>query len=376
MSAEERMAVIALASLPAMAPRRLQIMLEHHTASDALARLRSGRAFAPDVEPKHLAGMFAALRTQVKTIDPGQVTTSCEAAGVAILVRDDPEFPRLLADDPFPPAVLFVRGSLAALAPRAVSIVGTRNATAAGRATAFELGEALASTDLAIVSGLARGVDGAAHRGVRSAGGLAVGVVGNGLDTPYPKQNSDIWQWIGDNGLLISEWPPGTPPEDFHFPLRNRMIAALGDVLVVVESRESGGSLITAKEAVDRGITVMAVPGSIRHPAAGGTNQLIRDGAIPVTCVDDVLMALGLDHSRDMARAAIAHPADGLAADVLALCVVTPRTIDMIVGALGISVPDAALALSRLEQLGLVVATGGWFESARSKLTGSKVAQS
>ena len=126
------------------------------------------------------------------------------------------------------------------LAKRAVSIVGTRNATAAGRATAFELGEALAGAGLAVVSGLARGIDGAAHRGVRAGVGDAVGVVGSGVDIPYPRQNAELWQWVAEHGLLISEWPPGTPPEDFRFPLRNRIIATLGDVLVVVESRRAG----------------------------------------------------------------------------------------------------------------------------------------
>ena len=373
MSAEQRAALIALAALSAMTPRRLHIMLAHHDACDALSRLRNGRPFSPDVEPTQLAPMFAALRAQARTVDAERVVALCDAVGVAILTRDDPEYPCLLTGDPFPPAVLFFRGDLGLLALRSVSIVGTRNATAAGRATAFELGEALSASDLAIVSGLARGVDAAAHRGVRAAGGHAVGVVGNGVDMPYPKQNADLWHWVGDTGLLLSEWPPGTPPEDFHFPLRNRIIAALGDVLVVVESRERGGSLITARLAVDRGITVMAVPGSIRHPAAGGTNKLICDGATPVTCVDDVLVALGIDHSRDAARSPIAGPDDALAADVLDLCIAMPRTIDMIVGALGIPVSDAAVALSRLDQQGLVVDTGGWFESAHSKLSGSKL---
>src|SRR4051795_4673072 len=256
MMSEQRAALIALAALPAMAPRRLQIMLEHHDAADALSRLRGRRPFGPDVEPKQLVHMFAALRNQAQTLDAEQVVKACDAAGISIITKDDPVYPPLLAGDPFPPAVLFVRGRLDVLAKRAVSIVGTRNATAAGRATAFELGEALASAGLAVVSGLARGIDGAAHRGVRAAGGDAVGVVGCGVDVPYPRQNAEMWQWVADHGLLMSEWPPGTPPGDFHFPLRNRIIAALGDVLVVVESRTSGGSLITAKEAADRGITV------------------------------------------------------------------------------------------------------------------------
>jgi DNA processing protein len=373
MIAETRAALIALSALPAMTPRRLRIILQHHGAEDALDRLRRGVAFAPEVEPPDLREMFAALRAQAKVVDPERVLEECASHRVEIVTQVDASYPAVLVDDPFPPAVLFVRGRLDVLAARRVAIVGTRNATAAGRATAFELGEGLAGCRVAVVSGLARGIDGAAHRGVRSAGGLAVGVVGNGLDHPYPKQNADIWQWVADNGLLVSEWPPGTPPDDFHFPLRNRIIAALAEVLVVVESRQRGGSLITAKAASDRGVTVMAVPGSTRNPACEGTNKLLVDYAPPVTCVDDILVALGLDHSRDLGRAALVGPADAVSLDVFDLCADRPHTLDMIALALGLSVPDAAVAASRLEQLGLVVDTGGWFESTQSKLSGSKV---
>jgi DNA processing protein len=372
MIAETRAALIALAALPAMTPRRLHIILEQHSAVEALDRLRRGVAFGPDVEPNDLGPMFAALRAQAKVVAPERVLEECAAQRVEVVTRVDPSYPAVLADDPFPPAVLFVRGRLDVLAARRVAIVGTRNATAAGRATAFELGEALSSSHVAVVSGLARGIDGAAHRGVRSSGGQAIGVVGNGPDQPYPKQNADIWQWVADHGLLLSEWPPGSPPDDFHFPLRNRIIAALGEVLVVVESRQRGGSLITARAALDRGVTVMAVPGSTRNPACEGTNKLLVEFAPPVTCVDDILVALGLDHSRDLGRAALIGPADKLSRDVLDLCVERPHTLDMIAEALGVSLPDAAVAVSRLEQLGLVVDTGGWFESARSKLAGSK----
>jgi DNA processing protein len=373
MIAETRGALIALSALPAMTPRRLRIILQHHGAEDALDRLRRGAAFAPDVEPQDLREMFAALRAQAKVVDPERVLEECAAQRVEVVTQVDGSYPAVLADDLFPPAVLYVCGRLDVLAARRVAIVGTRNATAAGRATAFELGEALAGSRVAVVSGLARGIDGAAHRGVRSAGGLAVGVVGNGLDRPYPKQNGDIWRWVADNGLLVSEWPPGSPPDDFHFPLRNRIIAALAEVLVVVESRQRGGSLITAKAASDRGVTVMAVPGSPRNPACEGTNKLLVECAPPVTCVDDVLVALGLDHSRDLGRAALVSPADAVSRDVFDLCVDRPHTLDMIALALGLSVPEAAVAVSRLEQLGLVVDTGGWFESTQSKLSGSKV---
>ena len=216
------------------------------------------------------------------------------------MTAGDPRFPALLGLDPAPPAVLFVRGDLGVLDARRVGIVGTRNATLAGRQTASALGCDLAAAGVAVVSGLARGIDGAAHRGALAAGegagvGRPVAVVGNGADRPYPKQNAELWSAVGGRGVLMSEWPPGTPPEAFRFPMRNRILAALCEVLVVVESRERGGSLLTVREALDRSVEVMAVPGSPRNRAAAGTNGLLRDGAAPVTSADDVLASLGLD---------------------------------------------------------------------------------
>ncbi len=156
---------------------------------------------------------------------------------------------------------------------------------------------------MTVVSGLAKGIDGAAHRGALRAGsGHVVGVVANGLDTPYPRVNTELWEAVARDGLLLSEWPPDTEPEKFRFPQRNRILAALSELVVVVESRERGGSLTTAREALERSIEVMAVPGSVHNRAAAGTNQLIRDGATPVTDVADVLLALGLDHRRDGRR--------------------------------------------------------------------------
>ncbi|MGA1722750.1 MAG: DNA-processing protein DprA, partial [Ilumatobacteraceae bacterium] len=144
------------------------------------------------------------------------------------------------------------------------------------------VGARLAEAGVSVVSGLARGIDTASHRGVLGSGpGRAVAVLGNGPDVAYPRSNRDLLDRLVEGHLVISEWPPGTPPEAFHFPLRNRVIAALSEVLVVVESRASGGSLITAREALERGVEVMAVPGSPRSPASEGANHLLRDGAAP-----------------------------------------------------------------------------------------------
>jgi DNA processing protein len=345
--------------------------LRHHSAGTAFELLASGSRLSAAVETDRWQQLFAALRRQAAETDPRVVLARCAELGISVLARSDPAYPEALATDPDPPEVLFLLGQLEAMFGRRVAIVGTRNATAAGRATAFELGAALAEHDVAVVSGLARGIDGAAHRGVRAAGGRAVAAVGNGLDRPYPKQNTDIWQWVAAHGAVISEWPPGTPPDAWRFPYRNRLIAALCEVLVVVESRASGGSLITARLALARGATVMAVPGSPRNRASDGTNRLIGDGAGLVTSVDDVMIALGLDHSRYLPP----QPPpldDAVQRAVLALCVEAPSTVDTVAMALGVTVVEAAVALARLEELALVAATDGWYELAASRLSGSK----
>ena len=373
MSAGDRVALVGLATLPSMGPKRLRSILEHYRPGEALALLAAGRRLDASVEAERTRDLFDRLRAQARSVEPERVISNCAERGIAVTVHGDPDYPAALSIDPDPPDVLFVRGRLEALDARRVGIVGTRNATAAGRATAFELGEALAAHDVAVISGLARGIDGAAHRGVRSACGRPVAVVGCGPDRPYPKQNADLWEWVAGNGLLVSEWPPGTQPDAWRFPLRNRIIAALSEVLVVVESRESGGSLITADAAGTLGVTIMAVPGSTRSPASRGTNKLLVDGATPVTCVDDVLVALGLDHSRQAPRPESGRSAtSGVTADLLELCAERPCTLDTIAEQLRIPVTEAAVAARHLEDLGLLIDTGGWLESPTSKLAWSK----
>jgi DNA processing protein len=272
--------------------------------------------------------------------------------------------------------VLFFRGHWSALDARRVGIVGTRNATAPGRQFASLLGRELAAAGVAVVSGLARGIDAAAHLGALAAAemvaevepstatGAVVGVVANGLDAPYPRQNASLWREVADRGLLLSEWPPGTEPERFRFPLRNRIIAALSEILVVVESREKGGSLTTVREALERSVEVMAVPGSVHCRASAGTNQLLRDGAAPVTEPDDILLALGLEHRRTGQRTFDPRPLPrGTEADVLERCRAGACTLDDVVSELGLGMSDAAMTLARLERSGWVREAGGWFEA-------------
>lgn len=371
MSEESLAAAVALAGLPHVGPVFLRLLLAHHEPLDALDRLRSGGALHHMPAAAIGAAELGRLRLAAREASPAAALDACRAADIRPSVPGDDDYPAQLAIDPEAPAVLFTRGGLDALDARRVGVIGTRNATLSGLATAAELGQVLAEHGVAIVSGLARGIDGAAHRGVRAADGSGrpVAVVGNGLDRPYPKQHTELWQWVADAGLLLSEWPPGVAPHAWRFPQRNRILAALCEVLVVVESRERGGSLITARAAADRSVEVMAVPGSPRSRASAGTNRLLVDGIAPVTSASDVLVMLGLDHRRQGELPFDPRPQpDELQAAVLGVCRERPCTLDHIVEALAIPIATAALAAARLERAGWLVESGGWFEPAGSRL--------
>lgn len=355
----------ALAGLDLVTVARLRLLLAHHQPEEAWAVVQ-GRARAAPLVAEMLRGRVgAAWRASAQRRDPTAWAQRCARLGVRAVCGRDPDFPTSLRNDPDPPCVLFVRGDLDALTGRRVGVVGTRNATRFGRETAAEIGHDLARAGVVVVSGLAKGIDGAVHRGVLAAGAAPpVAVVANGLDTPYPRSNAALWAKVAERGLLLSEWPPGTAPEAFRFPLRNRIIAGLSEVLVVVESRERGGSLITATAAAERGVDVLAVPGSPRVRSSLGTNQLLRDGAGPFTEVADVLIALGLDHRRAGPSSYDPRPAPrGLELDVLGRCRERPCTLDAIVAELGLTLGEAALVVARLERSGWVRCAGGWFEA-------------
>ena len=365
--------VAALAGFRGMTPRRLRTLLDHLPPRAAF-EVASGAAAPTPIVARLLTDQLRGWwRQSGAERSPTACWERCTDVGVEVVTARDPRFPVQLNLDPSPPAALFVRGDLGALDARRVGIVGTRNATLAGRETAATLGCELAAAGVAVVSGLARGIDGAAHRGALAAGesagvGRPVAVVGNGADIPYPKQNTDLWSEVCHRGVLMSEWPPGTPPEAFRFPMRNRILAALCEVLVVVESRERGGSLLTVREALDRSVEVMAVPGSPRNRAAAGTNGLLRDGAAPVTSADDVLASLGLDTRRQGAAPFDPRPAlRGVDRVVVEQCRADPRTLDEVAATLDLTLCEAAMTLARLERAGWLREVGGWFEAVWSR---------
>jgi DNA processing protein len=360
----------ALAGFDLMTAARLRVLLAYHEPTEAYAVAAGTAAPAPAVAAMLTSQLRETWRASAARRSPDEWAQRCAASGTSVVCIRDPAFPAVLCHDPDPPAVLFVRGDLELLDGRRAGVVGTRNATQSGREMAASLGRGLAEAGVAVVSGLAKGIDGAAHRGaLRVPDGRAIAVVGNGTDEPYPRQHATLWTEVCERGLLLSEWPPGTPPEPFRFPMRNRILAALSEVLVVVESRERGGSLITARAALERDVEVMAVPGSVRNRAAIGTNQLLRDGAAPVTEVGDVLVALGLDTRRaGHARYDPRPQPRGQEAAVLESCRRDPRTLDEIVTGLGMPITEAAMTLARLERTGWVREAGGWFEAVGSWL--------
>ncbi|MEO6264165.1 MAG: DNA-processing protein DprA [Luteimonas sp.] len=205
----------------------------------------------------------------------------------------DPDYPALLRSIASPPLVLFVAGDPACLWHPSVAVVGSRSPSAGGRDNAFDFAQALAASGLAVTSGLAAGIDTAAHEGALAAGGQTIAVLGTGPDVPYPRANTVLHARIAGTGAIVSEHPPGTQARRDHFPSRNRILAGLALGTLVVEAAERSGALITARLATECGREVFAVPGSIHNPLARGCHRLIRDGAGLVESAHEVIAAIG-----------------------------------------------------------------------------------
>jgi DNA processing protein len=256
---------------------------------------------------------FAASERRVRAADLRALAASSLDAGARAGLRPiawyDPAYPALLREIPDPPIVLWSRGCLETLAQSpAVAVVGSRNATPEGLATARRLGRGLAEAGLAVVSGLARGIDAAAHRGALDGAGSTVAVLGNGADIIYPAGHRELAGEVVRRGALMSEFAPGTPPLPRHFPLRNRIISGFSHAVVIVEASERSGSLITARAALEQGREVLAVPGGVTSGCHRGCHALIRDGARLVETVDDVLDEIGWRSARTGGRTPSGKP--------------------------------------------------------------------
>jgi DNA processing protein len=336
-------------------------------------------ASAPNLGPAALRALLA--------VDPPSVAwerSSCdgdvariwqrhEEKGIDVCWRGGPGYPDRLAHDPTAPAVLFCLGDLTAVNRHpTVALVGTRSPTRYGIGVAAQFGADLAAAGVSVVSGLALGIDGAAHEGATAAGAPPVAVVAGGLDNPYPSRHARLWERVAAHGAVYSESPAGVRTEKWRFPVRNRLLAMLSDVVIVVESRHHGGSIHTVNAAADRGIPVGAVPGSIRSPTSEGTNRLLADGCFPVSSVNDILTALSLagvilpsppgpppgGPTGDRAADPYRGP-DGALLDVLTS---DPTSLEELLRLTGLDLPALCGALERLAQAGVARDMGGWWE--------------
>ncbi len=213
---------------------------------------------------------------------------------IRIINRGEPAYPERLTEIKDPPKTLYCCGDTDILSRRCVAVVGSRTTTAYGRNTARAVARCLAAAGVTVVSGMAKGIDSCAHEGAMEAGGMTAAVLGCGPDICYPPENRILMAEIQRRGLIVSEFAPGTPPDRFNFPKRNRIISGLCEATVVVQARNRSGSLITAELAAEQGREVFAVPGNIDSQYNLGNNKLIKEGAAPLICVDDILEYLGI----------------------------------------------------------------------------------
>jgi DNA processing protein len=353
-----------------LAPRIAGLLDRRATRVPGLLGLPDGKLVAAAAP-----GKVGEAEAFLDRFDPEAARSATEDSGAVAVCRHADRYPpQLLALDD-PPAVLFGIGradTLAALCEEpAVAIVGTRRPSPYGRAVGRSLGRGLGASGVTVVSGLALGIDGLAHRGCLEGGGRPVAVLAAGPDQPYPRRHRDLYGRVVEAGIVLSEMPPGAPAYRWSFPARNRIMAGLARMTLVVEATQPSGSLITSDYAKDLGRAVAAVPGHITSSKAEGTNELIRDGAVPVTRTEDVLDELygvGAREARDSGLPRPERPStpkDDRLRAVLA-AVGEGGGIGAIAAAARLSAAETRAALGRLEADGHVVrrALGGWEQVA------------
>ncbi|MFN4355218.1 DNA-processing protein DprA [Parvibaculum sp.] len=351
LSSAERLARLRLARSENVGPVTFRDLLDHFgNALDALDAL-------PELAKR------GGSKRRLKIAHPADAEAEISAVakmGGHLLVLGDENFPARLATLDPPPPVISMLGDISQANGKSVAIVGSRNASAAGRRIAGDMAEALGAEGFTVISGLARGIDTAAHRTSLATGTVAV--LAGGLDIVYPEENRELQKLIAERGALVSEMPPGTSPQARHFPRRNRLISGLALAVVVIEAALRSGSLITARFALEQGRDVFAVPGSPLDPRAQGANKLIKDGAPLVENAADVIAALAtpLGHRFDepeppsyAPRAAARSETDGDSRTrIFAALGPTPTPVDYIIRQAGVSVPELRAVLLELELAG------------------------
>lgn len=355
---DERWYAAASAALE-IGPKRLRLLKDRFGSWKALWLAGPGdwdsHGPAPEVQ--------AAWRARYRPEAPWHLREICERHGITVLIPGDSAFPAALENLETPPLVLYARGNPALLQATLVTVVGTRRATPYGRRVAARVGAAVAGAGGVVVSGMAMGIDSCAHQGALDAGGSTVAVLAGGVERPIPRSNRALYERIIAHGLVISEYPPGTIPERGRFHGRNRLMAAMAGVTVVVEAPMKSGALITAERAMELDRRVMAVPAAMEAETFQGCLSLLRDGAECVTDPADVVARAGL-------AAPTGGPAAGNGTDRRSLTALEsvvyalldvgrPVSVETIVRQSGLPPARAVIALTALELRGLCIRQGG-----------------
>jgi DNA processing protein len=364
---DEAASELLLGMVPGVGPRVRKSLVEHFgSAANVLAAAVSDLRSVPGVGTK----LGRAIAEARREIDVAAELELCRQNGVDLLVASQPEYPQQLRTIYDPPGVLFVRGQVLPQDGLAVAIVGTRHATPYGLAQAERLASGLARAGYTIVSGLARGIDAAAHRGALKAGARTLAVLGSGVLNIYPPEHVQLAQEVIAQGAVLSENPPRSPPLAGAFPQRNRIVTGMSLGVIVVEAADRSGALISARHAMEQGREVFAVPGRVDSRMSKGCHRLIRDGAKLVETVDDVLEELGPLAAPTQAAATgdgesreIRHPVELQLNEpeqaVLAVIGDENITIDEVVVASGLPVQNVLSILSVLEMRRLIRRTSG-----------------
>ncbi|NOQ21684.1 MAG: DNA-protecting protein DprA [Candidatus Aegiribacteria sp.] len=337
-----------LASWEKVSREDIRRLLRNHTPDEAVDLLkREIRGGMPDAEE----------------IERKTESVSSHRMGVVIYGSED--YPDILINIPDPPVVLFYRGDLERfLGMPAIAVIGSRRCTAYGRKVARKLARDFVRSGVAVVSGLARGIDGEAHRGAIEAGGVTMAVLGNGLDLCYPPEHDRLSEMILGNGVILSEYPPGTEPARYRFPERNRLISGFSRGVVVVEAGKRSGTMITVNTALDQGKDVFAVPGEVTRAFSMGTNMLLRDGAGVVITAADVLEPLGL--ARDPGKSGETfEPESDAASAILEHLSIETLHFNQLLRLAGVGTAVLQSELLSLEMAGVVMQHPGKFYSLK-----------
>lgn len=335
--------------------RRTKLLASCGSVRGVLRRIENGTIEVPD------------RARRAARVDAPTRRAELAALGIEIVARGDDAFPQHLAELPDSPDLLFVRGVIAT--DPGVAVIGSRRATSYGLGLARAYGAALGASGWPVISGLARGIDGAAHQGTVTAAGRGIAILGCGLDVWYPSEHRRLGEdLLGSGGAVVSEYPPGAPPTGWRFPPRNRIISGLAGAVVVVEAAKHGGALITARRALDQGREVLATPGDITRLTSEGCNLLIRDGAIPVFGPDDLIEAITLI----LGSPPISRAASSSGDDLLDSLGPLGSSIDALAAMLGLGVSEVLARVARLETSGLVIRSNDRVVPRRDAVDGSE----